>query len=150
MWSSAKDWSAGMVALLVVGSLNLMALPRVHILFSTSSWSTRSQQSSGSDYRAGLLPGSCSLHPQLSPLWRTPTLVKPTDTELPKGPRGHLPLTSSSGITDPRWLLLPAFDTFDRLFPRWEACTGRSSCQLSPEPASAPPATRSVGRWASL
>ena len=45
----------------------------------TSSWSTRSQQSSGSDYRAGLLPGSCSLHPQLSPLWRTPTLVKPTD-----------------------------------------------------------------------
>ena len=31
MWSSAKDWSAGMMAL-VVGSLNLMALPRVHIL----------------------------------------------------------------------------------------------------------------------
>ena len=67
MWSSAKDWSAGMMAL-VVGSLNLMALPRVHILDNIllvdplpTELRLRLSRSTTA------LPGSCSLHPQLSP-----------------------------------------------------------------------------------
>ena len=90
---------------------------------------------------AAALPGSCSLHPQLSQK-QTPTLVLPKDPQH----RGHLLDQALPGSrmeqasTTRSWLLLHTFVHFAAAISG-DSCTGRSSWQLSSEPA--PPATRS-------
>ena len=129
MWSSGKDWSDGMVGSLNLTTARLLILPPLPT-------ELRLRLSQQPRCLAAAVCTRSFLKSKLPHLFSQRT----RNTEATCSTRPFRALEWSQGSTTRGWLLLHTFVHFAAAISG-DSCTGRSSWQLSSEPA--PPATRS-------